>query len=155
TGFTGRLVCAELSRKQIPFAISGRDPAKLSALAASLPRSPEVIVARIDDPSALEQMAARARVVLACAGPFARFGRPVQDAALAAQRHYLDVAGEAGFLLETAARDAEARSRGVALVNAVGFDVVPTDAAAVLACEAAGAPVADLRIAFANTGRPT
>ena len=76
----------------------------------------------------------------------------VQDAALQAGAHWLDLTGEFPFLQMTFARDAEARERGVALVNAVGFDIVPTESAAVLACE--GLPdVARLRIAIAARER--
>jgi saccharopine dehydrogenase (NAD+, L-lysine-forming) len=82
-------------------------------------------------------------------------GTPVREAALKAGRHYLDITGEAGYMLETAARDGEARARGVALVNAVGFDVVPTDAAAVLASDAAGGKPDLVRIAIKFGGRAT
>jgi short subunit dehydrogenase-like uncharacterized protein len=157
TGFTGRLICAELARRKLSFAIAGRDRAKLTALAASLPAAaPEVLEAAIDDRARLEAVVARGRVVLACAGPFARLGAPVREAALAAGRHYLDITGEAGYMLETYERDAEAKARGVALVNGVGFDVVPTDAAAALATEALGEDKpAEVRIAIKFGGRAT
>jgi saccharopine dehydrogenase (NAD+, L-lysine-forming) len=155
SGYTGRLICAELQRRKVDFAVAGRDEAKLRALAAAV-GEPAVILAGLDDPPALERMAAAARVVLDCAGPFARLGRAVQDAALAARRHFLDITGEQLYMRATFARDAEARARDVALINAVGFDVVPTDAAAALAAEAAGAPVSSVRIAFAAGGaRPS
>jgi short subunit dehydrogenase-like uncharacterized protein len=156
TGFTGRLVCAELQRRKVPFAVAGRDHAKLTALSASLASAqPEVLVAALDDAAALERAVARGRVVLACAGPFARMGTPVRQAALAAKRHYLDITGEADYMLETAEHDGEARTRGVALINSVGFDVVPSDAAAVLASEAAGGAPELLRIAIKFGGRAT
>lgn len=153
SGYTGRLICGELLRRKIKFAVAGRDERKLSALAATVGDAP-VIVAGLDAPAALEKMAARARVVLDCAGPFVTMGKPVQDAALAAGRHFLDITGEQLYMRATYARDAEAKARGVALINGVGFDVVPTDAAAQLAAEAAGAPVSSVRIAFATRGSP-
>jgi short subunit dehydrogenase-like uncharacterized protein len=156
SGFTGRLICNELARRKVSFAVAGRDREKLTALSASLGAAePEVLVAALDDAAALEAAIARGRVVLACAGPFHRMGAPVREAALAAKRHYLDITGEHGYMLETAGRDAEARARGVALVNSVGFDVVPTDAAAVLASEAAGGKPEILRIAIKFGGRAT
>ncbi|MCC6998775.1 MAG: saccharopine dehydrogenase NADP-binding domain-containing protein [Deltaproteobacteria bacterium] len=152
TGYTGRLICRELQRLGTSFAIAGRDAGKLAALAATLKPAPPQLVAAIDDLPALARMADHARVVLDCAGPFAAFGRPVQDAALAARRHFLDITGEHEYMLATYQRDAEARAHGVALINAVGFDVVPTDCAAVLAARAAGSPVRRVRIAFAPLG---
>jgi short subunit dehydrogenase-like uncharacterized protein len=80
-------------------------------------------------------------------------GEPVREAALAARRHYLDITGESEYMLATHARDADAKARGVVLVNSVGFDVVPTDAAAVLATEAAGGRPELLRIAIQFGGR--
>ena len=156
TGYTGRLICAELDRRGTRFVAAARDRKKLEQLVAGLSRPVEIEVASVDDPASLRRMCGRARVVLDCVGPFARWGRAVQDAALDERRHFLDITGEAPYMLATAERDREAKARGVALVNAVGFDVVPTDAAAVLASEAAGAPVTRLRIAFANLGsRPS
>lgn len=148
TGYTGRLISAALARRGADFAIAGRDAGKLEALARTLPdaREREMIVAPLDAPDALRRMARRGRVVLDCAGPFARLGRPVLDAALDAGAHFLDITGEHVWMRECLARDAEARAAGIAVVNGVGFDVIPTDIAAVLAAEAAGAPVRELRI---------
>jgi saccharopine dehydrogenase (NAD+, L-lysine-forming) len=149
-------VCAELQRRKVKFAVAGRDHAKLTALSASLATAqPEVLVAALDDRAALEAAIARGRVVLACAGPFSRMGAPVREAALAQKRHYLDITGENEYMLATMERDGEARARGVALVNSVGFDVVPTDAAAALASEAAGGKPELLRIAIHSSGRAT
>jgi short subunit dehydrogenase-like uncharacterized protein len=156
SGFTGRLVCAELARRKVRFAVAGRDRARLTALSASLATaSPEVIEAPLDDAAKLQAAIARGKVVLACAGPFGRLGAPVREAALAAGRHYLDITGEAGYMRETHERDAVAKARGVALVNAVGFDVVPTDCAAALAAEAVGGTPDDVKIGIKFGGRPT
>jgi short subunit dehydrogenase-like uncharacterized protein len=160
TGFTGRLVCAELVRRKVRFAVAGRDRARLTALSASLGASApevavEVIEAPLDDAARLQAAIARGKVVLACAGPFARLGAPVRDAALAAGRHYLDITGEANYMRETYTHDAAARSRNVALVNAVGFDVVPTDCAAALAAEAVGGAPDDVKIGIKFGGRAT
>jgi short subunit dehydrogenase-like uncharacterized protein len=156
TGYTGRLVCPELVRRGVSFSIAGRDARKLEALARTLPAGIAIDVAPLDHPAALERMARRARVVLDCAGPFARYGRPVLDAALLAGAHFLDITGEQLWMRETFERDGDAKRRGVALINSVGFDVVPTDAAAALAAEAAGAPIESVAIAFTTSGtRPT
>src|SRR5262245_14346600 len=130
TGYTGRLICAELKKQKVPFVISGRDEGKLRLLKTTLALDAPILAAALDDAAALRKMAESARVVLDCAGPFVKWGKPVQDAALAAGRHFLDITGEQTYMRPTFARDAEARARGVALINAVGFDVVPTDCAA-------------------------
>lgn len=157
TGYSGRLVCEELLRSGTPFAIAGRSRDRLLALQRELGRPDlPLLAAGLDDAAALHRMAEKARVVLSCAGPFSRCGKPVQDAALSARSHFLDITGEHPYMLASYRRDEEARSCGVALINGVGFDVVPTDAAAALAAEALGErPVERVRIAFAVRGGPS
>jgi short subunit dehydrogenase-like uncharacterized protein len=152
TGYTGRLICYELKRSGLPFAIAGRSWPRLVSLQRELDLPAAAVHrAEIGDRHALVALAARTRVILSCAGPFARFGPPVQDAALQGGCHFLDIAGEYAYMRATYQRDEEARARGVAFISAVGFDVVPTDAAAVLACSALPR-AASLRIAFAKSG---
>jgi short subunit dehydrogenase-like uncharacterized protein len=148
TGFTGALVCEELDRQGVSFAIGGRDPDRLARLAARLKTRPRVFVAGVDDTARLRQAAAAARVLVSCAGPFVRYGRQVQDVALAEGAHWLDTSGEWPHLCASFERDQEARAAGVALVGAVGVDVVPSDIAAFLASEGMEAP--SLRIAVGS-----
>lgn len=150
TGFTGRLICASLARRKVPFRIAGRDEEKLRRLAGSLGKVPGEIVdvASLDDERALERMAARSRVVLDCAGPFATMGKAVLDACLEAKTHFLDITGEVDWMHATVVRHEEIAKRKIAAVNAVGFDVIPTDAAAALAAEALGGKTESLRIAI-------
>lgn len=65
--------------------------------------------------------------VLHCAGPFSRTSTPMVDACLAAGAHYLDLTGEWDVMEAIYARHDEAVAAGVALIPAVGYDVVPTD----------------------------
>lgn len=158
TGFTGRLICAALARRKVGFRMAGRDEDKLRRLAGSLGKVPGecVDVAPLDDASALESMASRSRVVLDCAGPFATMGAPVLDACLEAKSHFLDITGELDWMSETLGRDADAKRRKIAAVNAVGFDVIPTDVAAALAAEALGGKPDSVKIAIcALHARPT
>ena len=156
TGYTGRLVAAALARRGTKFALAGRDRAKLAEVAKAAGGAPETIAASLDDAGALRKLAERARVILDCAGPFARMGPPVVEAAIAGGAHYLDITGEPEFMRWTCARGAEAEAKGVALVNAVGFDVVPSDAAAALAAAGVGSPVTLVRIAIGHRhGRPS
>jgi short subunit dehydrogenase-like uncharacterized protein len=49
------------------------------------------------------------------------------DGCLRAGIHYLDITGEIAVFEALAARDAEAKAKGVMLLPGVGFDVVPSD----------------------------
>ena len=73
-------------------------------------------------------------------------------ACLATGTDYLDITGEIPVLEAIYLRDAEARSAGVALLPAVGFDVVPSDCLALHVARRVGAPV-ELEIAIAPSGR--
>jgi short subunit dehydrogenase-like uncharacterized protein len=59
-------------------------------------------------------------VVLCAAGPFSTTSRPVADACLRSRVHYLDITGEIDVFEALAARDAEAKARGIMLLPGVG-----------------------------------
>jgi len=150
TGYTGRLICTELERSGTRFAIAGRDRDKLERLRQQLGLDEQaVITADAGDATSLQRMAEQARVVLSCAGPFTRWGPPLQDAALVAGTHFIDITAEYPYMLATHRRHEEAVRRGVVLVNAAGFDAVPGEATAVLASEALGEPPEAVRTARA------
>lgn len=157
TGYTGRLISQLLVARGVEFTIAGRSRERLESLSATLAaspsppgsRKPEIVVASLDDTAELDRLVGRSRVVLSCAGPFVRMGPPMIDACLRAGAHYLDITGEVRFMIETAARDAEARARGVVVANAVGFDVVPSDFVVYLAAKELGGDVDSIELAMA------
>lgn len=135
TGYTGRLVVQHLARFGGPeprFAIAGRDASKLREIAASVRAAsgyePPVFVASADDKRALAQLCAATRVVVACAGPFARLGEPVVEACVDAGTDYVDITGELEFVRRMIERyHARAEGSGTRLVPCCGFDSVPAD----------------------------
>lgn len=137
TGFTGRLVAEYLAGGRaaaagVRWAVAGRDPGKVSALAASLGAG---VGALSGDPSAI---AARARVVLTTAGPYARIGEPMLAACVAAGADYADLTGETPWAAEMIdAYESSARAKGVTVINMSGFDSIPADACVFAAADAA------------------
>lgn len=152
TGYTGQLIAQDLAEQEASFAIAGRSRQRLEQVAAELPADPEILVASVDDPDALEAMAELTRVVASAAGPFRKLGPPVMQAAIRAGRHFIDTTGEQGYLRWAHAQDEQARQAGVTVVNATGFDVVPSDLSAVLATEQLEDPVS-VDIAIATNSR--
>ena len=73
--------------------------------------------------------------VLHCAGPFSQTARQMMDACLSAGADYLDITGEIDVIEWAAARGERAKQAGVALIPAVGFDVVPSDCLAAMLAE--------------------
>lgn len=138
TGYTGRLVAAELKRRGADFVLAGRNAEKLERLSQSLGGAPTE-VASLDDSKALERLLEPCVAVISCSGPFVDNGEPVLRAAINTATHYLDTTGEQPFMQAVFDRSADAANAGIALVTAMGFDYLPGDMIAALTCEGAGA----------------
>jgi short subunit dehydrogenase-like uncharacterized protein len=133
TGYTGRLVTAELARAGAELVISGRNRGKLDALAAEVEAQPEVTPVTLDDPASLRALLADCPVVIDCAGPFVLHGEPVMAAAVEAGTHYLDTTGEQPYMQMAFERYGPRASEAeVAVIPAMGFDYVPGDMIAAL-----------------------
>lgn len=140
SGYTGRLVAAELDRRGASFVLSGRNREKLDHLSASLDSHPAVEPASLDDGAALRLLLADCGAVIDCAGPFSELGEPVVRAAIDTRTHYLDTAGEQTYIHAVLERFGHAaESEGVGLVPAMGFDYVPGDMLASLVAAGMGA----------------
>ena len=152
TGFTGRLIAAELADRGADLILAGRDRAKLEALREEIRGSARVVAAPLDDPSGLRDLLADAAVVISCAGPFTLHGEPLIEAAAATGTHYLDTTGEQPFIRAAFDRlgDAAAGS-GAALVSGMGFDYAPGDMLAALTADGMGA-LEEMTIAYSMRG---
>jgi short subunit dehydrogenase-like uncharacterized protein len=139
TGYTGRLVVAELLKAEADFIVSGRSAGKLDALRAELGLEAPAKTAQLDDPASLRELLADCAVVIDCAGPFVKFGEPVLAAAVESGTHYLDTTGEQPYMKMAYERYGPGAARaGVAVVPAMGFDYVPGDMIASLTAEGMG-----------------
>jgi short subunit dehydrogenase-like uncharacterized protein len=128
TGYTGKLVSAELARRGADFVIAGRSSEKLEAQAAALGGGVPVAAVALDDRAGLRTLLEGAAVVIACAGPFVLHGEPVVSAAAETGTHYVDTTGEQPFMRSVFERwGAVAEPNGAALVTGMGFDYLPGD----------------------------
>ena len=148
TGYTGRLVVAELAETGADLVISGRNPKKLDALRSDLRLNAPAVAARVDDRASLRNLLSGCAAVINCAGPFVLHGEPVLRAAVETSTHYLDTSGEQPWIrlaferYGPGAADAE-----VAVIPAMGFDYVPGDMIAALTAEGMG-EVDEVTIAY-------
>jgi len=151
TGYTGRLVVAELVRRGIETVVCGRSPGRLHAVAdahGGLDARP----ASLDDRDALRHALGDCAVVIDCAGPFTRHGEPVVRAAVETGTHYVDTTGEQTHIRCVYERyDDAARAAEVVLLPAAGFDYVPGDLVSRLAA-ADVEPLAELVVAYRVQG---
>ncbi len=148
-GFTGRLTVAEVRRRGFTPVLVGRNEERLRRSAAAAGAwDAEVRVAGLAEGEALAAAFADCAAVINCAGPFTVLGQPVVRAALAARTHYLDTAGEEGFIREVLdGFHEEAVRAGVAVVPAMTDDGAPGDLIARLVAErvsAAAGPVPEV-----------
>ncbi|WP_261558216.1 saccharopine dehydrogenase family protein [Frankia tisae] len=140
SGYTGRLVAAELRRRGFSVVLAGRDGERLRALATELGdtepgdsvdgREVEIGTRQvgIDDPAALADAFRGSEAVVNVAGPFTLVGEPVVRAAIEAGTHYLDTTAEQLFVQKVFDEfSGAAENAGVTVLPATGFYIVPGD----------------------------
>ena len=128
-GFVGNAIARLAVQHGLQPILAGRDAAKLASQATEL--GVECRVFSLDNSIAMDRALKDVPVVLHCAGPYLYTSKSMVEACLRTGVHYLDLTGEIPVYEAIAARDAEARARGIMLLPGVGFDVVPTDCLAV------------------------
>lgn len=152
SGYTGRLIAAELCSRRADFTLAGRSRERLEAVAASLPEPPPVATVALDDRSGLRSLLEPAAAVIACAGPFTLHGRPLIEAAAEAGTNYLDTTGEQPFIHDAFELHGDAATAsGAALVSGMGFDYAPGDMLAALTAAPLGR-LRELTIAYSVRG---
>ena len=124
-GYTGGLIVPIAMARGLRPILAGRNAAAVHALAAE--HQLEARPFALDDATTIDRALDGVSIVLHCAGPFSKTSRAMVDACLRIGAHYLDITGEIPVFEACAARDAEARARGILLLPGVGFDVVPSD----------------------------
>lgn len=106
TGFTGKYTVEhviKLHKTKGPFTwgVAGRSKDKLEKILADAEKKYEVdlktipvIVADLKDENSLNAMAAKAKVIVNCCGPYIFYGEPVVKACIENKTHHVDVSGE-------------------------------------------------------------
>ncbi len=151
TGYTGRLVAAELARRGADFVLAGRSASKLEIVAEDVGGAPTTAV-ELADAAGLRALLEPCAAVISCAGPFVDHGEPVVRAAIEASTDYLDTTGEQPFMRRVFDdHGPRAEAAGVALVPAFGFDYVPGDMIAALTADGIG-PLSELVLAYCPRG---
>jgi short subunit dehydrogenase-like uncharacterized protein len=152
SGFTGKLIAAELTERGADVILAGRDRAKLEGVAEGLGGATEIAAVPLSDGPGLRELVEGAAVVIGCAGPFTLHGRPLIETAARGGSRYLDTTGEQPFIRESFERwgDVAAES-GAALVSGMGFDYAPGDMLASLVADGLG-PLDEMTLAYTLRG---
>jgi len=87
-----------------------------------------IIIADIADKKLVQDMTARAKVIINCCGPYHFYGEIVVVSCIETGTHYVDVSGESQFIeLMEMKYNQHAKEKGVYIISACGFDCVPAD----------------------------
>lgn len=124
-GYTGTLISKLAKEKGLSPILAGRNKAAVEQLAGSL-GLPSVIF-DLSDKAATDAAMKDCKVVLHCAGPFMYTSKPMIEACLRNNVHYLDITGEIVVFEGAKAQNDAAKKAGILVMPGVGFDVVPTD----------------------------
>jgi short subunit dehydrogenase-like uncharacterized protein len=133
SGFVGKLIAAYLAcaAPGLRIALAGRSADRLTAVRAGLgakARKWPLILADVSDPTSLDAMASRSRLVLNAVGPYSKYGLPVVEACATAGTDYADLTGEVPFVRRSIERcHARAIETGARIVHSCGFDSIPSD----------------------------
>ncbi|MBT8143743.1 MAG: saccharopine dehydrogenase NADP-binding domain-containing protein [Gammaproteobacteria bacterium] len=125
-GYTGELIAREAARRQMTPILAGRSHSAISTLADELELSYRVFA--LDE--RLHERLDDVHLVLHCAGPFSATAKPMIEACLATNTHYLDITGEIDIFEYAQSLSQQASTAGIVLCPGVGFDVIPTDCVA-------------------------
>lgn len=133
TGFVGKLTAQYLAKAGAGarIALAGRSTDRLHAVRDTLGDSAKdwpLLTADASQPSTLEAMAARTRVVVTTVGPYAKYGLPLVEACAAAGTDYADLTGEPHFIRSSIdLYHKQAIDTGARIVHSCGFDSIPSD----------------------------
>lgn len=139
TGYTGKLVANELSRRGVPHRLGGRSPEKL----ATVPSDAERFVVDVDQPTRLDEFLEGASALISTVGPFIRLGMPAVGAAARNGVPYVDSTGEQQFMADVYEKFTDAP---VPIVPGCGFDFIPGDLAAAIAMADLGGEVSEVGV---------
>ena len=154
TGYTGRLVAEALVRRGARPVLAARSAEKLGVLAEELGGGLETVTADVSRPASVRALVERGDVLVSTVGPFARWGAPAIEAAIAAGAHYVDSTGEPPFIRRVFEHwSGAAQSAACGLLTSFGYDWVPGNLAGALALEAAAGAAAAVHVGYFMTGK--
>ena len=144
TGFTGQLCVKYFQSLETTakWAIAGRNQEKLRKVAEENLAEVEILIADSHDEVALDNLTLRAKVILATAGPFHRYGSKLVASCVKNNTHYVDITGENFWvkgLIEN--HHEEAARKGIRIIPSCGFDSIPSDLGTFFAAKALVQPI--------------
>jgi short subunit dehydrogenase-like uncharacterized protein len=160
TSFVGQIVCRYLVKRHgvdrdLRWAIAGRNADKLASVADATGANVRQIVADAADRPALDGLVESTAVVMSTVGPYALYGSELVGAVVDAGVDYCDLTGEVQWMRRMIDQhQARAEQTGARVVNACGFDSIPSDLGVWFtqqrALETFGEPCTEVRMSVAG-----
>ncbi|MFY9488480.1 MAG: NAD(P)H-binding protein [Solirubrobacterales bacterium] len=152
TGFTGRMVVADLVERGVDVRISGRSEERLRKL-SDRHGGLDWAVADVKDPESVGRAADGTDVLVTTVGPYSWWGEIAADAAVKRSIPYIDITGEPAFVRDIfEIYGPRAAAAGSPMLTAMGYDYVPGNLAGALALEAGGGAVHSVDIGYFLSG---
>jgi short subunit dehydrogenase-like uncharacterized protein len=121
SGYTGRLASEHAKSSNLDFIIAGRAADTIAHLASALQVPHRAF--DLEDQDAIDIALAGIKVLLNCAGPFARTAEPLMDGCIRNSIHYLDISAELDTYLMAERKNEAAGKAGVMLLPGCGGSV--------------------------------
>ncbi|WP_330925538.1 saccharopine dehydrogenase family protein [Candidatus Sororendozoicomonas aggregata] len=136
TSFVGKILTRYLletlgTESDTPWAIAGRNQKKLDTLKEQLgPPAKNLVTFTADahNEASLTELCNNTRVIISTVGPYALYGEPLVKACAQSGTDYCDLAGEVPWIHAMIDKyEPIAQQSGARIVNACGFDSIPSD----------------------------
>lgn len=124
-GYSAKLILENLAKKEIKPMLAGRDEYKLRKVSNQF--DCDFVVFDLENEDIIKKNLEYYHTLLNCAGPFKFTAEKFINACLETQTNYLDITGEIPVLEKAWEYNEQAKEKGITILPAVGFDVIPTD----------------------------
>ncbi|RYF80924.1 MAG: hypothetical protein EOO03_17015, partial [Chitinophagaceae bacterium] len=124
-GYTGELIARFAAQYGLQPVLAGRRKEAIEPLAQKLGLASKIF--DLQDKPALLAALKEVKLIVHCAGPYDHTAKPVVEACLETQTHYIDLNGDLDVFEALKKYDQQAKEKNIMLLPGAGFDVVPTD----------------------------
>lgn len=159
TSFVGQILvkylvdhCNNHPEDKISWAMAGRSEEKLERVRSEAgAHDIPLLIADADNPTTLQAMCRKTRVVISTVGPYALYGTELVKACVESGTDYCDLTGETQWIKRMVERfEGQAKQSGARIVHCCGFDSIPSDLGVAFlqkqAQEQFGAPCTDVKM---------
>jgi short subunit dehydrogenase-like uncharacterized protein len=151
-GYTGKLIVREALKIGKNPILAGRNDIKLLNLANEFDLKYKLF--ELDDIDEISENLMDIDIVFNLAGPYSKTSDILIQACLKTQTHYLDLSGDIDIYQNAYSYNEEAKAKGISIICGVGFNVIVTEAAALIASESIKEP-SSIMVAIAAMTKPS